>query len=267
MSWEELIPKCIDLLQTYNPVTDSPDTHFQRASVKNEDKNETVFLQQVFYGVNRYREFLRRLNRAIFKVHATSTNSNDSYPFMIISYLALFRLDELGIKNFKRLVDTQEQLKMHVLLSFLFDEELLREHVRESWCEVYDYKFIDNEIISKATSRKIEMRNLLESLSLRATGQKTQQSEGEEEEDKEKTKEKHTIMVKPFNLTKPKPRRLPVPVEIPRKIQANKVDQKIFNNSLATVDEQNKKRFEEVKKQTVSKYDFQNDPIKRLWES
>lgn len=259
MSWESLIPKCIELLQTYNPVVDSPDTHFQKMYGKHEDKNEAVFLQQVFYGVNRYREFLRRLNRAIFQVHATSTNSNDTFPYMIVSYLALFRLDEIGVKNFKRLVDTQEQLKMHVLLSFIFDEDNLKDHVRDSWCEIFDYKFIDVEIIAKVASRKIEVRNLLDSLSVRATGQKSQQNTVED------IKEKRVLPVEPFNLTKPKPRSLPVPVEIPRKITAAVIDPKIFNNSLKTLEEKDQKRREETKNKTLAKYDFGNDPIRRLF--
>ena len=132
MSWSELIPKCINMLTTYNPVTDSPDSHFQNKSKNIDDPNEKMFLQQVFYGVNRYRDLLKRLSKAIFRVNATSTNSNDSYPFMIISYLVMFRLDELGIKHFKKLIDTQEPLKMHVLLQFLLNEDILREHVRDA---------------------------------------------------------------------------------------------------------------------------------------
>ena len=132
MSWSELIPRCINMLTSYNPVTDSPDSHFQNKYKNTEDQHEKMFVQQVFYGVNRYRGLLKRLNKAIFKVNATSTNNNDSYPFMIISYLVMFRLDELGVKHFKKIVETQEPLKMHVLLQFLVNESLLREHVQNS---------------------------------------------------------------------------------------------------------------------------------------
>ena len=111
MSWPELIPKCINLLTSYNPITESPDSHFQNKSKSMEDNNEKMFLQQVFYGVNRYRDMLKRLNKAIFRVNATSTNSNDSYPFMIISYLVIFRLDELGLKHFKRLVESMGTMR------------------------------------------------------------------------------------------------------------------------------------------------------------
>lgn len=130
MSWEELIPKCSELLTSYNPKIDSPDTHFARIYGSHPDKNESVFLQQVFYNVNRYRGLLDNLVKALFAANPTTTSLSDAVPLMIFSYLSLFRFDELGTKNFRKIVETQEPLKMHVLLSFVFDGDKLREHVR-----------------------------------------------------------------------------------------------------------------------------------------
>lgn len=86
---------------------------------------------------------LKALIRVIFTINSTSTNSNDTLPFTVISYLAIFRYDELGPDNFRKLVETQEPLKMHVLLSFLFNEQIMRERVYEVWCQFFDYKFVD----------------------------------------------------------------------------------------------------------------------------
>jgi hypothetical protein len=258
MSWEDLIPKCINLLSSYNPVTDSPDTHFQTHYKDVGDQNEKMFVQQVFYGVNRYRDFLKRLNKAIFKVNATSTNSNDSYPFMIVAYLAVFRLDELGIKNFRKIVETQEALKMHVLLQFLLNEGTLREHVQESWCEVYDFEFVENVIVRNG-NKALELADMLDYLSNRATGH------GTVEQTVVEVREKKFTVPEPFNLTRPKPRKLPKFLALERKMVVNPVDDAIYHNSLAKVEARNKKRKDQVKSQTINKYDHENDPIKRLF--
>ena len=261
MSWDDLIQKCIDVIESYNPVVDSPDTHFQRLYGSHSDKNEAIFIQQVFYNVNRYKDFLRRLNKAIFTVQSTITNSKDSLPFMIFSYLALFRLEELGFKHFKRLVETQEPLKMHVLLSFIFNGNMLREHVREMWMEVYDYTFIDNEIIAKAEAHYPEVQNLLNSLSIRATGQAIIV----EEEEKNAVAKRESTKIVPFNITEPKPKVRYIEEEIFPQVKAHPMNQKIFSYSLRNIEDKKKKRRVDEKERTKNKYDFDNDPIKRLF--
>jgi hypothetical protein len=239
-------------------VTDSPDTHFQNHYKDVGDENEKQFVQQVFYGVNRYRDFLKRLNKAIFKVNATSTNSNDSYPFMVVTYLVVFRLDELGLKNFRKIVETLEPLKMHVLLQFLLNENTLREHVQQSWCEIFDFEFVENIIVRNA-SKALELADLLDYLSNRATGH------GTAEQTVVEIKEKKFTIPEPFNLTKPKPRKLPKFLALERKMVVNPVDEAIYHNSLAKVQAKNKKRKEQVKTQTINKYDHEHDPIRRLF--
>jgi hypothetical protein len=258
MSWDELIPKCIDLLTSYNPVTDSPDTHFQNRYKDVGDPNERLFVQQVFYGVNRYRDLLKRLNKAIFKVNATSTNSNDSIPFMIMSYLIIFRLDELSQKHFRKIIETQEPLKMHVLLQFVLNEGTLREHVQASWCELYDFEFVDT-IIVKCNAKSLELADLLEYLSQKATGHGTVQHT------EAVVKEKKFTVAQPFSLTKPRPRKLPQFLTMERKLVVNPVKKEIYENSLAQVEARNKERREKTKEQTVNKYDHEHDPIRRLF--
>jgi hypothetical protein len=58
---------------------------------------------------------------------------------MIFAYLSFFRLEEIAIEDYKKLVLSQEPHKMHVLLQFIFDSETLRETAREPWMEIYDF--------------------------------------------------------------------------------------------------------------------------------
>ena len=43
------------------------------------------------------------------------------------------------IEDYKKLVNSQDPLKLHAFLKFAFDADLLREHVRSGWMEIYDY--------------------------------------------------------------------------------------------------------------------------------
>ena len=177
---------------------------------------------------------------------------------MIIAYLAVFRLDELGIKNFRKIVETQEPLKMHVLLQFLLNEGTLREHVQGSWCEVYDFEFVENVIVRNG-NKALELADMLDYLSNRATGH------GTVEQTVVEVREKKFTVAEPFNLTRPKPRKLPKFLALERKMVVNPVDDAIYHNSLAKVEARNQKRKEQVKSQTINKYDHENDPIKRLF--
>jgi len=259
MSWESLIPFCIEVLSTYNPVTDSVDTHFEKHEHRITDENAATFIQQVFYGVNRYREFLKALTKAIFRVHATSTNSNDTYPFMIFSYLGIFRFDELGLKNFARLVETQQPLKMHVLLNFLFNPDLLREHVAHKWCELYDYKYVHQEIIAKLETRATEAQELLNHLASTATNTALETKRSEQ------SSKKTFTTPQPFYLTKPKPRKLPVPLEIPVEVRASPISPNLFKYSLETLKAKKQERKKKLLEATVEKYSSEDDLIKRLY--
>ena len=105
----------IELIRTYDPVKDSLDTHFQQRFGTHQIKSEKMFIQQCFSGCIAYKKFLLTLVKTILKVNAASTNSTDTIPFMIISYLGLLRLEELGKENFKKIINTYEVVRVNTL--------------------------------------------------------------------------------------------------------------------------------------------------------
>lgn len=113
----------------------TPDSHAEAflSSLKCED-TERVFLKQIFYGCERYRGFLKVSNNAIFTKFSGSTNrKNDGTFFAIFTYLICFRMDELPFNEFKKIILAQDQVKLNVLFTFLFDFELLRNSVFDEW--------------------------------------------------------------------------------------------------------------------------------------
>ena len=51
---------------------------------------------------------------------------------------------------------------MNEFLTFLFNEDILRENLLPGWILLYDYKYIDNDIIEYLLQLKIKLKDLLD---------------------------------------------------------------------------------------------------------
>lgn len=109
----------------------------------------------------------------MFKRHSAQTNRNDSHLYMIFAYISFFRLEELALDDYRRLVLSQDAVKMNVLLQFLFNAEGLREHVRDEWMAHYDYSYIDDKIIGMVEKNLPNVADILRTVEKRATGKST----------------------------------------------------------------------------------------------
>lgn len=109
-------------------------------------------------------------NGVLFKRNSASTNRNDATLYMIFGYLTFFRLEELAIEDYRKLVLSQDAVKMNVFLQFLFNTENLRQHVREEWMTLYDFSYIDDKIIGTVEKNLPNVAEILKKVELRATG-------------------------------------------------------------------------------------------------
>ena len=73
-------------------------------SVQVKDPYEKVFMKQVFYGCIRYEEFLKIFTKVFYSLNSSTLNRNDIVLYSVFAYLCFFRLDELQIGDFKKLV-------------------------------------------------------------------------------------------------------------------------------------------------------------------
>jgi hypothetical protein len=55
-----------------------------------------------------------------------TNRKNDATIFSIFTYLFCFRLDELPFAEFKKIILSQDMVKMHVIFSFIFDFDALQ---------------------------------------------------------------------------------------------------------------------------------------------
>jgi hypothetical protein len=92
---------------------------------------------------------------------------------MIFGYLSFFRLEELAIEDYKKLVSSQDAVKMNVFLQFIFNTDNLRNYVRDEWMTLYDYAYIDEKIIGTVEKNLPNVAEILKKVEIRATGKAT----------------------------------------------------------------------------------------------
>ena len=151
---------------------------------------------------------------------------------------------------------------MNVFLQFLFDVEKLNKYIRNDWIEIYDTAYIDNTIIRGIEERLPQLADLLGQLSEKATGRKSElintleQSLNKSDKDSQsKLKKREPTQQVPFNLTQPKPKALPEPIKIPKKVETKPIPYEILNKTnLKKIEEENKKRLNDIKEKIQISY-------------
>ena len=170
MKFADLIDASIECIKSFNPIVVTLDSHADDFLKNFKDPYEKVFIKQVFYGCTRYADFLKTFNTVLFKRFSSSTNRNDATLYSIIGYLVFFRLDELAVEDFRKLILSQDAVKMHVYLQFAFNVDELRQHVREEWMKLYDYVYIDDKIFGGIEKHLPQVSDTLAAIEKRATG-------------------------------------------------------------------------------------------------
>ena len=157
---------------------------------------------------------------------------------------------------------------MNELFTYLFDEDILKNKLREKWIKLYDFNFVDNEIIggllntkknisdlltfiyNKATASNlpVETKDMAKSeLGIASTTEKTKTKIEETKEaknvSKSKSVKKVTIPV-PFNLSENKPRILQEPMAIPNQLKFKPLP--LANYHKTSLNEINEKRKEQL---------------------
>ena len=178
---------------------------------------------------------------------------------------------------------------MNELFTYLFDENVLKNKLREKWIKLYDFNFVDKEIIGGLLTTKKNISDLLTFIYNKATASNLTVEQKEEEEQKEeqipgalsiapsttlktKTKieekkgeklEKETAKTKsfkkvtipvPFNLSENKPRILKEPMAISNQIKIKPLPLADYKKtSLKEIEEKRKEQLEIIKKNIIEK--------------
>ena len=231
--------------------------------------SDDLFVQQVFYGVQRQARALRVFLNALFHLNAATLVRQDYTLFQVLSYLVLFRLPEMGMRKLGVLLDSQEPAKMHTLLSFAFNKPLLAEWVVEGWCKFLDRPFVE-ELLAALDQLRPDATAWLDSRYTKAFGHSMLDGGGSHASGgsggsgspppppgvTHVPRKASTVPVAP-NITKPKPRFAPEPLRIPQYISAAPVPEWIEATSLAEIEERNAALKRANAEKVRAKYDFE----------
>ena len=74
--------------------------------------------------------------------------------------------------EFKKIILSQDQVKMNVLFTFIFDFDMLREEVFEQWQQHMEMDYLEEKLVPKLMERKEKCDELIGKVSENATGKK-----------------------------------------------------------------------------------------------
>ncbi|KAF1791788.1 hypothetical protein GQ600_25936 [Phytophthora cactorum] len=229
MKRKELLAVCEELIKSFDPAKTTVDAHATEELRGLSSTSDQRFLQQVLYGSYRYRELLRPMLTMFLDSHSSQVSRTDYTKFLIMGYLAMFRLEELGTSAFAGLALALQPTSMHTFLSYIFNSEQLRGTLQDQW----------TRIIDKMLRFKPEIDKLLSQLHTKSFGRaaSTQSSDLTASDASATSSKKLTVPVAP-NITQPKPRKAVEPILLQAQQEVRK---------------------ERIKAEVTSKYDLSDE--------
>ncbi|RHY40834.1 hypothetical protein DYB34_005477 [Aphanomyces astaci] len=209
---------------------------------------DRLFLHQVLYGCVRYKDVLKVVLSNFYQDNSAKCSRNDYTKFLIMGYLALFRLDEIGMAGFHGFVSTHNPTAMHVFLAYLFDDAILHGPVKAEWLRLLDQEFVETQLIAKLEKHRPEIDQVLGHLHAKAFGMAAARESLKQSGGVVRVASKQpTVPVAP-NITKPKPRAIPEPTRIPLETKAHPVPD-LNKLTLADIQDHQKHRRDAMKEQ------------------
>jgi len=200
----KLLKICSEALNSFSSEDQSVDqflNHLLNAneSLSDEDCN---FITEVFSGCIYYKKALQNAIDIFYKNEGSLILKKHSSLLLTLLYLILFRTSDVDFDHLLNL--TSSLYPLNVILTFL--QFLLNSIEDDSklyfcWTPVYDSDFVEKNLIFNLHQRNHDLTALMTSLNdLKLT----------------KKQKRDVTVTKEFDLTKPKPRSIPLPKSIPK---------------------------------------------------
>ncbi|GMH99250.1 hypothetical protein TrST_g2788 [Triparma strigata] len=256
-----LMKYALDLYSSFNPKTQTLDSYLE--TVLGDCDSPTappsnVTLKQILYSVVRFKSGISSFLKHYFYDNAGSVLRADYDMYSIMLCLCLFRIQDIGFKQFETLCMVQEPTKMASFLGYLFDTSPtspVQCSVKQEWCKHYDVTYIEKELIAKIKSLEGSMQGLISKLVSKAQGMVAAQEEKEKKAGITMLKKTKGTVPVPFNITKPRPRRVPEPMRINNDVKVGAEPDYLDRTSLSEIEAEKAARLEDVRMQTRKKYE------------
>lgn len=206
----ELLGQCEELIKSFNPKRMSLEAHVSeylasrvaRGGDASSGEADGVFLREVVYGVMQYKAALKVFMTCFFNEMMGRVVRSDYTLYTILTYLAVFRLRELSVAEYRRFALAVDPDKMVNFLEFVFDcDRLENAGVAAHWLRIFDADYVHDVLLKDLRTAAVEVRGLVAELKTKSNGPV---------ENDEQPRRKPTVPHAP-KLTAPAPRRLPEP--------------------------------------------------------
>ncbi|XP_078287987.1 cilia- and flagella-associated protein 99 [Rhinoraja longicauda] len=218
--YTRLLINIVRLLDQFDPENNSPD-HFVSDAAKDyktQDEVEQTFLVEVLSGCLYYRPLLNMVVNGFYIRDGKTFLRLDWNLYAVICYLATFRLKELGLKHFTKFINSQDTNKMHKFLKFFFDAGNLNTWIKDEWCQLYEVAYVTEKLIDPLLSWQPDIMDIIEHLANVLANKVVHKKESQP-----------VTVPNEFNITKPKPRSIPMPEEIPQLEVQRKIPSSTYN--------------------------------------
>ncbi|KAK9861571.1 hypothetical protein WJX84_004318, partial [Apatococcus fuscideae] len=164
---KQLIHACLQVQGSFRQGRLTPDAHLEEAlqSSQANTREDQEFVTEVFTGVLRYKKFLQPVIDLLYARHSGSVLRGDRELYRLLAYLALVRLDDLGFKQFRMLILSQDAIRMVAFIPFISDPATLA-HCHGAWSTILDHQYLEDFAQSQATWHPM-MQNLTAELQRR----------------------------------------------------------------------------------------------------
>jgi len=266
------------------PLPPAPPPHIP-ASPMQASPSDAAFIQQMVYGATRAAPALRVLMNALYHCHASSLVRADYPLYNVLAYLCAFRLPEVGWHRVVGILRRFDVAKMHRLVSFLFDDRLMEEWVKEGWCRVLDRGYVEGTLLASLAKFRPHAKRWLAEHEMEAFGGHASRSgavsvtPGEEAGvggtstsgsglpplgdggSSRASKRPLTVPIPP-KLTAPRLRPLPTPLELTAGVSAHPVPDDLDAVTLEELHATASARRAATREATRAKYDPERDLFK-----
>ncbi|XP_033109719.1 cilia- and flagella-associated protein 99-like [Anneissia japonica] len=241
MKHASLLHHCVKILDSFNKKVHGVEQHLASYIHQNKtlDPGEQAFITEVFSGSVQHAKVMNIVVEGFFRSHGWNSLKSDKNLYTVLCYLSLYRLDELGMANYRKFIRTQDVNKMFRFLAFFLNEDNLLSWIKDEWCKIYEHTYVQVNLMSPILRWLPELKELISQL-----------------QDKINNKVKSTKSLKAvtepvaFKLTKPRPRSVPVPERIATVAKPKEVPKSTYkvpseHKLIQEAKERNRRRTEE----------------------
>ncbi|XP_015275449.1 PREDICTED: cilia- and flagella-associated protein 99 [Gekko japonicus] len=165
--------------------------------------NETS-LMEILSGCIEYKPLLDVVVNAFYIRDGKHCALSERNLYVVVCYLAMFHLEELGLQQFSRIVKSLDAARIYKFLRFFFNVVNLSTWIKDEWSQIYDSAYVTTNWMEPLLRWQPKVQQLIDELDDKLANDMSSSSKITEPKD--------------FHLTVPNPR----PVLIPELITQTK---------------------------------------------